>query len=111
MNGLALHYAVNSFWEARTFVERCVRAGIARCVSPERDARCEDAATHIHWQDQAEWYLCCNRHAVGGPQWTGSTMWRALSVEVCVIADLAQAWLADVPREEQERISLEVYER
>ena len=111
MNGLALHRQVASFQEARTFAECCLRAGIARCVSPERAERCEDAATHIYWQDQAEWYPCCDRHAVSGPQWTGSTRWRALSVEVCVIADLAQAWLADLPREEQERIELEVYER
>lgn len=111
MNGLALHYRVGSFQEARAFVERCIAAGIARCVSPEREEKCDEAATHIYWQDQAEWYPCCDRHAVAGAQWTGSTRWRGRSVEVVVISDLAQPWLSDLPRDEQERITLEAYER
>lgn len=110
-DGLTLRRRVDGFHQMRWFVEKVVHAGIARCVSAERDDLCDNPATHVYWQDQAEWYECCDEHAMPYPQWSGSTRWTGNVAAVNVIPDLAFKWLDTLDAEELKLIKLAPYIR
>lgn len=109
--GLLLKRVVHTFGEKRDFIRECLRAGILRCLSPERDALCDEPATLIHWQDAAEWYPCCDLHDPGPPQWCGNTRFRPHLLTLNVIPEKAGEWLATLPPEERQKIAHQRYER
>ena len=109
--GLYLQIWVANFIDMKLFIDRCVRAGIVCCLSPERTQLCDNPATFVFWQDQAEWYPCCDEHDPGPPQWTGSTRFYPHHLELAVIPDKARAWLAGLSAEERSHITKHKYKR
>ena len=109
--GMSIKARFRSFDRMWRFVTECVSKGFVRCVGPEREALCDVPARHIFWQDEAEWYPCCVPHWPGGYQWTGHTSWPGGYVELCVIPEKAEAWLASLPPKKRKRIKVEYYER
>jgi hypothetical protein len=81
-----------TFQELRAFVDEVIRARVARCLSPDRTELCDSPAVRVYWQDQAEWYPCCELHTVNQDQWTGSTHFRPHVVEIPLLADRAEEW-------------------
>lgn len=47
---------VNGFHDAKRWIYQLIGAGIVKC------GQCANAATHVFWQDQAEWYCRCDTH-------------------------------------------------
>ena len=73
LSGVDLQRWFPTFQDLRGAAESLLLACALVCVSPERHERCDNPATAIFWQDQAEFYPCCAEHWPGGEQWTGST--------------------------------------
>lgn len=94
---------VDGFQDARHWMYRIMRAGIATCSS------CDKPATHIYWQDQAEWYFECNDHYTAAPMWSGHTRWSPDEFSKRVIPERAKAWIAQLEPDEQQRVRLEEY--
>lgn len=111
MDGLSLKRWCTNFQDKKLFILACLDARILRCVSPYRDALCDEPAIQVTWQDEAEWYPCCSKHYDTGEQWTGHTRSGGGLVEVIVIPDKALAWLATLPADERAKITTEEYER
>jgi len=109
--GLFLRLWVANFPDMQLFIDRCVRAGIVRCLSPKRKDLCDNPATFVFWQDQAEWYPCCYEHDPGLSQWEGSTRFYPHYLELPVIPGKAMAWLAGLSAEERSHITKRAYER
>lgn len=96
---------VNGFSDARHWMARVIRAEAAKC------GRCSAPATHIFFQDQAEFYIRCEAHREHGEQWTGSTRWRPDSFSMNVIPGPAlEAWLAALPPEARALVSVQEYD-
>jgi hypothetical protein len=104
--GRALSVHVKSFQDAQTQLNILIRAGIVKCTG----GHCHNPATHVYWQDQAEWYEHCEEHRDYGPQWTGSTRWSSSVLSVAVLPQAAQAWLAGLPEAERQRYQLDAYD-
>ena len=111
MNGLRLSIRIKNFADVRYWLSRMTDAEILRCVSPERHELCDEAATGIYYQDEAEFYPSCDLHWPRHPQWSGHTRWRGYRIEVAVIPDKAQEWLASLNEEERKLITAEAYQR
>lgn len=118
MQGLSIKRFFDNFQDMRAFLEAMVNDGIVRCLSPERDELCDDPATRIFWQDQAEWYPCCDEHwpvywmyELYEGQWTGSTPFTPCIIDVPVIADKASEWLAKLPSDTRVQITTVKYVR
>lgn len=111
LDGLELRKHVNNWHEMRSFVEWVVRAGIARCASPERDALCNNPATRVYWQDQAEWYVCCDEHAIWHPQWSGSTRWHGSVASILVDPEKTEQWLKTLSPEQKQGLRAKWYTR
>lgn len=112
LDGLALKRVVKSFEEMKLWLDRAQVAGILRCVSPERKGLCHQVATKIHWQDQAEFYPCCDAHFPWGiGQWQGSTAFQMNMLELIVIPGLASMWLGSLKEEERAGWHKEAYRR
>jgi hypothetical protein len=71
--GVDLTRYTATFADLRCAAESLIQVRALVCVSPNRHTRCDEPATRIFWQDQAEFYPCCDSHWPGGEQWTGST--------------------------------------
>jgi len=95
---------VKGFYDAKDWMYRILRAGIATCCE------CDAPAKRIYWQDQAEWYFQCEAHADYGDMWTGSTRWSGTVLSKRVLPDLAQAWVETLEPEERKRVKLKEYD-
>lgn len=102
--GLALEIGVKGFGDARLQLNTLIRARIVKC------ALCSKPATHVYWQDQAEWYEHCEDHRSYDEQWTGSTRWGSPVLSVAVIPDAARTWLAGLPEAERALYTLDAYD-
>ena len=110
-DGLSLQIFVHSFADMKYWIDRFMGAKILRCLSPMRKEMCDEVATKIFWQDQAEWYPCCPKHDPGPPQWTGNTHFSLHVMDLPVIPEKAIEWLNTLESEDRKRISIEEYER
>jgi hypothetical protein len=98
-------FEVNGFEQARAWIYRAVRAGVVKC------GQCSEPATHVFWQDQAEWYCRCTAHREYGDMWTGSTHWHPHSFGLVVISESAAlAWRDSLPPDEQALITVEQFD-
>src|SRR5688572_194565 len=95
---------VNGFNDARNWIRRLIREGIVKC------GQCDKAATHVFWQDQAEWYCRCDDHPEIGDQWTGSTRWNPTSFGINVIREAANTFLETLEPSEAKRIRIRPYD-
>lgn len=95
---------VNGFQDARHWIQRMVRAGIVECSS------CAKPATHVYWQDQAEWYPHCEDHRDSGDQWTGSTHWNPVDFGLTVLPEAAKAWHATLSPDEADCVTFEEFD-
>jgi hypothetical protein len=95
---------VDGFGDAKRWMYRLLHAGIATC------SRCEKPATHIFWNDAAEWYFECEEHYDSREQWTGSTRWDPFLLSKRVIPDKAQDWYLTLEPDEQRRIRFQDYD-
>lgn len=95
---------VNGFYDAKDWMYRILRAGIATC------SECDKPAKRIYWQDQAEWYFQCEDHADYGDMWTGSTRWSGTIFSKRVFPELAQAWMETLEPDERKRVKLKEYD-
>jgi len=102
--GYELIIEVNGFSDARGWINRLVRAGVAKCTL------CANAATHVSWTDQAEWYPHCEDHRDDGEQWTGSTRWNPSSFGINVLKDAARAWFDTLEPFERHKIRFSEYD-
>lgn len=96
--GLKIIIKVDGFQDAKRWLERLVKAGVARC------AACDKPAVQLWWNDAAEWYCNCGDHYESGPQWTGSTRWNPSVFDKIVMPDKARAWAATLDPKEQKCI-------
>ena len=95
---------VNGFHDAKDWMYRILRAGITTCSS------CDKTAVRIWWNDAAEWYYECGDHYTDKPMWGGHTRWRPDYFDKRVFPDLARAWVATLPPEEQACIRFREYD-
>jgi hypothetical protein len=95
---------VRGFDDARSKMHDLIREGIVKC------GQCDQAATSIFFQDQAEFYIRCPSHPEHGPQWTGSTRWNPSSFSVNVLKDKAEEWLSNLSFDDRKRYKLESYD-
>lgn len=95
---------VEGFNDARAQISRLIKAGVVKC------GQCDKAATHVFWQDQAEWYCRCDQHPEGGPQWTGSTRWNPNSFGISVLKDQVRGWLKTLSPDERKRFGLRQFD-
>jgi len=92
--------SVNGFHHAKAIIYNLIREGIVKC------GQCDQSATHVFWQDQAEWYCRCDAHREHGQMWTGHTRWNPSSFGLNVIPEKARAWLeANYPDVPEYRLS------
>lgn len=103
--GIEIKAYARSFSEKRQIINRLIRDGVVKCTV------CGKPATHVHWQDQEEWYEHCEDHRDYGDQWTGSTRgsyprW----VGVTAVPDRVEAWYAALPDSEKEEFTLGQYD-
>jgi hypothetical protein len=98
-------FEVNGFGQAQAWIYRAVAAGVVKC------GQCQNAAAHVFWQDQAEFYLRCDQHHEYGQQWTGSTRWEPLSFGLIAVNEAAAiAWRDTLSPDEQAIISVEAFD-
>lgn len=71
--GIEVGRYMSHFADMRATADSLLRAGALVCVSPGRHARCDKPATAIFWQDEAEFYPCCDEHWPHCDQWCGNT--------------------------------------
>lgn len=110
--GMELVIEVRGFADAKLWIDRALVGGVLRCLSPNRTGLCEQAALSVFWQDQAEWYPCCDAHREYGEQWSGSTRWNPYEMSLLVIPEKAGAWMEELAPEYREKIiKVEEYER
>lgn len=102
--GLKAIIRVNGFDDARDWLYLLIRAGVAQC------AACNKPATHVFWQDQAEWYCFCEEHRETGDQWTGSTRWNPHSFSKIVIPGKAQEWVKTLKPQDRKLIKLREFD-
>lgn len=102
--GLKIIIKVDGFQDAKQWMYRLVRAGVATCSS------CDKPATHIWWNDAAEWYFECGEHYTDAPMWGGSTRWNPTSFSKRVIPDLVHGWVTSLSAEERKNIWLQEYD-
>jgi hypothetical protein len=87
--GKQLIILVRGFHDAQMWINRCTDARIVKCAGGD----CWHAATHVFWQDRAEWYPLCDDHRDYGQQWSGSTRWEPSEFSLAVLPDKIDAWL------------------
>ncbi len=102
--GYELIIKVNGFDDARRWIYALIEQRIVKC------GQCDQPATHVFWQDQAEWYCRCGEHREHGQQWTGSTSWRPVSFGLNVIKDTAADWLDKRDESIRKRVKLVEYD-
>ena len=95
---------VDGFQDAKDWMYRLIRAGVATCSS------CDKPANHIWWNDAAEGYFECDDHYNPAPMWCGSTLWDPAVFDKRVFPDLAREWVATLPPDEQHRIQFREYD-
>lgn len=95
---------VRGFDDARRQMYDLIRAGIVKC------GQCDCPATHIFFQDQAEFYIRCDAHPERGPQWTGSTRWNPSAFSINVLKDKAEDWLSHLSFDDRKRYKLASYD-
>lgn len=96
---------VDGFRDASRWIYRMIDAGIVEC------GQCEQPATHVFWQDQAEFYCRCNQHWEYGEQWTGSTRWNPQSFGMYVRSkEAAEEWRSTLTTDEQGRVKIESFD-
>lgn len=104
--GKSLIIQVRGFNEAKNWIDRCVRDGIVKCGG----GNCWHAATHVFWQDRAEWYPLCEDHREYGQQWTGSTGWNPSSFSLAVLPDKIDAWMEALEPQYRKYMRVEDYD-
>ena len=102
--GYEIVIEVDGFDDARRWIYRCIDAGIVKC------GQCDNPATHVFWQDRAEWYCRCGNHREYGDQWTGSTRWNPASFGLNVLLDAAKTWYAALPDEDRAKVKRRKYD-
>lgn len=95
---------VSGFHDAKDWMYRILRAGIATCSS------CDQIASRIYWQDQAEWYFECGDHYTPHDMWSGHTRWNPSVFSKRVDPEKARAWIATLEPDERDRIRLQEYD-
>src|SRR5690606_24453918 len=95
---------VDGFWDAKDWMYRILRAGIATCSS------CDKLAVRIFWVDAAEWYYECSEHYTDHEMWVGHTRWNPRVFDKRVIPELAQAWIDTLEADERAKVRLEEYD-
>jgi hypothetical protein len=105
--GLRAIVKVRGFTDARRWIERLVREGVVKCHGGD----CDACATHVYWQDQAEWYPLCEAHREHNPMWSGSTRWNPQSFGINLLPDVARKWYTELDSETQARIQLSEYDK
>lgn len=95
---------VRGFDDARRWIYDLIGAGIVKC------GQCSNPATHVFWQDQAEWYCRCDQHREYGSQWTGSTRWNPSSFGLNVLKDKTDDWLSLQSFDQRKRFKLQSYD-
>lgn len=104
-HGRALSTWVGNFQAMKQALHELMAADLVICSA------CEQPATHIDFQDSAEWYAHCADHHYGfGEQWTGSTRFQAHHLWVAVYPEKVEAWLAALGVEERKRWHIEPYD-
>lgn len=104
--GKSLIIQVRGFSDAQRWIRRCLDAGILKCTG----GNCWHAATHVFWQDQAEWYPLCDEHHEIGRQWSGSTRWNPSSFSLAVLPDKVDEWLTSLDPDYCKFVTLEEYD-
>ena len=95
---------VQGFNDARNWIRRMIAARIVKC------GQCSNPATHVFWQDQAEFYIRCDDHPETGEQWTGSTRWNPISFSINVLKDKAEEWIKTLGMYDAEKIRIESFD-
>lgn len=95
---------VNGFSGAKAWIYRLIHAGIVKC------GQCDQPATHVFWQDQAEWYVRCDVHREYGEMWTGSTRWKPSSFSLNVLKEPARAWFRTLDSVERQQLRVRKYD-
>jgi hypothetical protein len=89
---------------ARLKMFQLIQDGIVKC------GQCDCPATHIFFQDQAEFYIRCDQHREYGPQWTGSTRWNPTVFSLNVLKDKAEDWLSLLPSDQRKKYKIRSFD-
>lgn len=103
---LAVVVRVCGFHDAKRWAYNLIREGMVKCEG----GKCDNPATHISWQDQAEWYALCNEHRMSGDMWTGSTRWNPREIRLTVLPSIAHKWYDELDPETKKKVKLEEYD-
>lgn len=95
---------VDGFHDAKRWIYDMIRAGIVKC------GQCSEPATHVFWQDRAEWYCRCDQHREYGDQWTGSTRWNPTSFDINVRLAAALLWRNHLEPDERAKVRIIKYD-
>lgn len=104
--GLRVVMRVSGFDDAKRWIYRMIDGGVVKC----HGGNCDEPATHVHWQDRAEWYPLCEEHREYGEMWTGSTGWNP-SVFGINVLPIAREWFARLDRDPLPQVRFEEYDK
>lgn len=90
------------FHAKAAFLTACVRDDLCQCDS------CDNRATHIFWQDEAEYYYLCEDHRTHEQQWTGSTRGSSsFAFATTLPFEKAVSYIAKLPRNTRQYVHVE----
>ena len=104
--GKRISVKVHGFQEAKRRIYELIKAGVVKC----HGGNCDQEATHVFWQDRAEWYPLCEEHREYGQMWTGHTDWNPRSFSVNALPAKVDAWYSVLSPDEKKIISVNEYD-